>query len=300
MSRKAIGTLVGAVFFLASVGLFLHPFIAEFSYEPHFVWASALCSILLAVILNRVIGGPPTPVSRWIQPGPVTMAGKGWGSVVAFLAMAGTLDFSFLLGMYALTGKGIDSQDFQALGYFQTFMVYATVLLLALFAVVMSHGAIKELLEYLRFGRTPLHLDRHPLSPGEQLTARLQIGKPAADLRSVLTTLVCIEVVYKSRANSGKHGSSDIDSDDVDIWSKESTVPIGADPRGCLAGITFEIPSNLPVTSVPENTLMIKTGREYHRWELRITADIPGVDLDRSYPILIQARVDPGTSAIAA
>jgi hypothetical protein len=299
MSRKDIGVLVGGAFFLLSIGLFAHPFIAGFSYDPALVWISALCSLLLAPVLNWAIGGRAASgaVPRWTQPGPATLAAKTWSRVVRGLAFALIFSSGALLMAIIVIKERPEGAQAGFFSDLKTLLGYAAVLLFVLVAGLFALHGTTHLLERLKFAKMPLRLVRHPLSPGEQLTATLQLGGRGAGLSAVNARLACVEVVYRREAPGPGMNRATMTVDERDSWSSEAVFPVSESPSGRLVRIDIGIPADLPVTSAPEGPHGVQLGREYYRWELTLRAELKGVDLDRTYPILVQAPPEQFRSA---
>lgn len=86
------------------------------------------------------------------------------------------------------------------------------------------------------------------------------------------------------------------------LWCGKRSFPIRRKPGGGSAAIAIDIPANLAPTSVRPETVTWSSGEPpkiFWSWQLQVTVDLPGVDLDRTYPIHV-LPVQPGATAAAA
>jgi hypothetical protein len=160
----------------------------------------------------------------------------------------------------------------------------------ALFGVAMLYASITATLEYWRYGQVNLTLAR-PLQTGGKVEGRLELP---ANLQAgqVSAELACVQVVW-SRNSKGHPSKSEHDQ-----WTGKQ---ISAIRRGAVASealLAMGIPADQPGSSLPNEgpgTSMfeghpgagVEMDQSYTRWELRIKADVSGVDLARTFKLKV-------------
>ena len=175
----------------------------------------------------------------------------------------------------------------------QTMPIYIQVALplftlLGLYILVV---AVRDSLRWRRFGRLQMILDPLPGSVGGHVGGVLELPfhqAAAADFRVVL---LCIrERLVKTSDGSNR-------SDSVE-WAREMVPDVVRSGTGVRLGFTFRVPEGLPQSEEPSD--------DYHKWVIRVQADVPGPDLDQVFevPVLLtdpplEAR-DPALSEATA
>lgn len=129
--------------------------------------------------------------------------------------------------------------------------------------------------EWRRFGVIELEMDPFPGAINGHVGGRLRInGIYQSDYRYQLE-LAC---VYSYVSRSGKNNSR---NENI-LWSEKGTAlatpTSSAAGSGTLLSFRFNVPDNLPESAV-------KQSDDYHLWRLSLSAEIPGVDLERDYTI---------------
>ena len=132
-------------------------------------------------------------------------------------------------------------------------------------------------LEQRKFGDIHITLAGDPPVLGGNLTARLELPHAAAKAHHVRVELQCIE----SREDTDSDGKPC--TREVRHWYREIAVVVRRE------GIRRVAAFRLPIPDEPT----VKRGRDYN-WELKIRADLPGIDLGRTFPIDV-AQPPPGT-----
>jgi hypothetical protein len=160
---------------------------------------------------------------------------------------------------------------------------YAALLALVfpLVGLVVLYVAIKRSAEWRRFGRIPLVMDTYPGMTGGEMAGTLDVPLPFGTGAQYRGTLSCL---HSHTTGSGKNRST---SETV-RWEEEQVPQVSPGPRGTRLNLRFRVPAGLPPSEAPT--------RSYHLWRLRVKGSMPGVDLDRTYPIEMQ----PGTATSAA
>lgn len=144
-------------------------------------------------------------------------------------------------------------------------------LLFPLVGLFLIRKAVQLSREWMRFGVIKLVLDPYPGAIGGHVGGHLHIRK----LKEYQTLCkVELECVYSYVSGSGENRSR---HENVK-WAESGTAQVEPMSQGIKLSFRFDVPENLPEADVEQ------TGN-YHFWRIKVTADIPGVDLDRSYNI---------------
>ena len=152
----------------------------------------------------------------------------------------------------------------------------------AAFGVVYVVITIRQTLSHRKFGIASLLLERPAPSIGGQLRGSVSLPATAASARTVEAELTCWKEIHEIGRNKSTHREP--------VWATKQSFPIRAKPGGASATIGIEIPGDLEPTNAKPRVLVMSSGdppRVFWWWELRVTADVPGVDLDRHYPIVV-------------
>jgi tetratricopeptide (TPR) repeat protein len=170
--------------------------------------------------------------------------------------------------------------------------------LFTLIGIGMLYGTIKATLEYFKYGKVHLELEGAPPATGRSFSAKVNLPANAAAAGRISAELACVRVTW-SRGSKG--GTS---KGEQDAWTRQQVFPARRSAFGGYAALRIEIPSDKPSSDVPQESAPdamvesgrpadIELGRGYYRWELRIKADVPGIDFERTFNL----RVAPGTQA---
>ena len=130
--------------------------------------------------------------------------------------------------------------------------------------------AVRDSFRWRRFGRLEMRLDPRPGSIGGHVGGSLELPlhqAPAADFRVLL---MCI----RDRLVKTKDGSSRSESVE---WGKETLPEVERSGRGVRLRYTFEVPEGLPPSEEPSD--------DYHKWVVRVQADVTGPDLDQVFEV---------------
>jgi len=171
--------------------------------------------------------------------------------------------------------------------------------LFSLIGLVMLYGAVSMTLEYLKYGRVEIALDGEPAT-GRSFGATLRLPADAAAAGKVSAELACVRVTWSRGSKGG------LSKGEQDAWTGKRDFPVFRGGVGGYAKMQIEVPAGQPASDVPGEPppdAMVEIGtpagvevdRAYHRWELRVKADVPGIDLDRSFRL----RVAPGSPGLA-
>ena len=141
--------------------------------------------------------------------------------------------------------------------------------------------AVRESLRWRRFGRLKMTLDPLPGSIGGHVGGSLELPIHRAAAADCRVMLMCIrDRLVKTKDGSGRSESVE--------WAKETLPDVGRSGSGVRFRYTFEVPEGLPPSREPSD--------DYHKWVIRVQADLPGADLDQLFevPALL---VDPPLEA---
>jgi hypothetical protein len=155
-------------------------------------------------------------------------------------------------------------------------------LIAVLFPVVgllLLYKAINRTLEYRHFGKVVYRMDPYPGGIGGHVGGHIQVKN--LDFRRASeaeTLLVKVECVYSYMSGSGDNRSRR----ESIKWAEQGEPKIDNALEGVSLAFRFDIPAGLPPADVEQSG-------DYHFWRLGINAEIPGIDLDRSYNIPVFA-----------
>ena len=161
--------------------------------------------------------------------------------------------------------------------------VYLQVVLpsFTLLGLLILFVAVRESLRWRRFGRLEMTLDPLPGSIGGHVGGSLELPLHQAAASDCRVMLMCI----RDRLVKTKDGSSRSESVE---WARETLPDLRRSGSGVRLRFTFEVPEGLPPSEEPSD--------DYHKWVIRVQADLPGADLDQVFevPALL---VDPPLQA---
>lgn len=151
--------------------------------------------------------------------------------------------------------------------------VVLLVFLFPLVGIFLLYKAILGTLEYRRFGIVELCMDPYPGAIGGHIGGTIKLDKLSKEhLDSNFK--VEIQCVYTYVSGSGKNRSR---KESIQ-WAEEGNARASILANGLALEFRFTIPDNLPEADIEQKG-------KYHFWRLKVSADLPGVDLNRSYNI---------------
>ena len=145
-------------------------------------------------------------------------------------------------------------------------------LLFPLVGVGLIVWAVRQTLEWKRFGAAPVTLDPFPGSIGGHVGGTLELPYPFDPAVKYVFTLSSI---YSYVSRSGKNS----DRRETVKWQETAVGYAETGLYGTRLSFRFDVPEGLTPSDA------VHLGREYHLWRLNLTADMPGVDVDRDYEI---------------
>lgn len=144
------------------------------------------------------------------------------------------------------------------------------VLLFPLIGLGLFYSAIKNTLEWRRFGRTPLVMDPFPGSIGGDIGGSIKINMPYDADVAFKITLSCLRS-YMSGSGKNRSRHEEI------IWQDEGYARVKSMVDQIELQFRFGVEEGLPASE--------KHSSNYHLWRINVEAEMVGVDLDRSFEI---------------
>lgn len=146
-------------------------------------------------------------------------------------------------------------------------------LLFPVIGVFLIAKAVQRTLEWRRFGEAAVELNPFPAAIGGQAGGTIELNLPYNPDIKFTVTLTC---AYSYETGSGKNRRR---SENIK-WQDTLTAHTESGIRGTRILFAFDVPEGLPQTDAGEDR-----GNDYHLWRLHLTADMEGVDPDRTYEI---------------
>jgi hypothetical protein len=148
--------------------------------------------------------------------------------------------------------------------------VTAFVFLFPLIGFVLVGMAVAATRQKLHFGLTPLVMDPFPGSLGGQVGGHIDTRIPFDPQQYFSVNLSCI---HSRVSKSGKNRNR---SESV-VWHSEGVCHSDRGNDGTTLRFRFDVPADLPVSE--------QRSKNYRLWRLRVNAELPGTDFDRSFEI---------------
>jgi len=140
--------------------------------------------------------------------------------------------------------------------------------------VVLLILAMRKTLEWKKYGASPLTMDPHPGSIGGQVGGYIDVNIPFKTDHDYKITLSNIHsYVSGSGKNRSRHESVE--------WQDVAHVKGAPGSKGTRVSFCFDVPSGLTGSQPHSNN--------HYKWNLGLTINLPGIDLDRTYEIPVFA-----------
>lgn len=143
------------------------------------------------------------------------------------------------------------------------------VVIFDLIALAILWGAIYQLFQYFKYGRSRLHFGRFPFRPGHSLEAGLEAHRRLLAADRIVLVLRYIEEVTEV-TGTGKNRSS------RQVLYGLHEVKQELDARMFQGGSVAEIPITLRLPEGDYANRLLEDPRRY--WELEVKAETPGID----------------------
>jgi hypothetical protein len=132
--------------------------------------------------------------------------------------------------------------------------------------------AVRRTLEWRRFGAAPVTLDPFPGAIGGHVGGTLDIRAPyVADAKIKLT----LTSVHNRLSGSGKNRQRR----ERAMWQDTRLAQASPDSAGTRLRFRFDVPDDLAPSDATQDS------DAYSLWRLTLTADLPGIDVNRDYEI---------------
>lgn len=141
--------------------------------------------------------------------------------------------------------------------------------------------AVRDSFRWRRFGRLEMVLDPLPGSIGGHVGGSLELPLHRAQAVEFWVLLMCIRDQLV-KTNDGSSRSESVE------WGKETLPEMERSGTGVRLRYTFEVPEGLPPSEEPSE--------DYHKWVVRVQADVTGPDLDQLFEVPVLS-VDPPLEA---
>lgn len=141
--------------------------------------------------------------------------------------------------------------------------------------------ALRMTLIWRRFGRLTLELDPFPGSPGGDVGGSVVVPVRIHARPELGVTLSCVLIEVRGGRHPTRWESVE--------WSRSGIPRVEPASEGIRVRFTFRVPEGLPSTGEPSS--------RYHRWMVRLTGAVPGVDLDATFEVPVFARAAPAAAA---
>lgn len=189
-----------------------------------------------------------------IKPGSKTAMQFTWGFAVVWNLISSPIWF-------VLPEEVGEKQNYAAL----------IALLFPLVGVGLLYWAIRQTLEWRKFGPSPVVLDPFPAAIGGQAGGTIELPVPFDSAHVFNITLAAI---HSFESGSGKNRSRR----ERVAWQQSVVAYAEPGMDGTRLQFRFDIPEGLPPSDADQDGA-------YHLWRLSVQADLPGVDVDRHYEI---------------
>jgi len=149
------------------------------------------------------------------------------------------------------------------------------VLLFPITGLFLVFTALRKTLELKRFGLVKYTMDPYPGAVGGNVGGLVKLADPEHSRDEFIVLLEC---VYSYMSGSGKNRSR---NERIE-WAEEGAAKTARLADGMELDFLFTVPEDLPEADTEQSG-------DYYLWRLTVKADLPGIDLDRSYNIPVFA-----------
>ena len=140
------------------------------------------------------------------------------------------------------------------------------VLIFPLVGLFLIGAAIHKTLDWRRFGQMTVTLEPYPGAIGGDVAGTIHLSTPLRAGTPVKVSLDCVR-----HYSHGKNSSQQI------VWQHEGLFEPLQSSRSTTVQFLFEVPADLPQSS--------PTASSYHAWNLSVSAELSGVNLERQIDV---------------
>lgn len=153
---------------------------------------------------------------------------------------------------------------------------------LVIVGLVFLVATIYHTLELFKYGDLHLEIETRPF-PGGKLVALIRAPSGMGGARKLNATLQCKYVYWRTDLDGrGRSISEDI------VWSVENEFPVTSRLGRSHCRIEFDVPAD--AQSSTASTVLGGSQSPGHYWEVCVHADVPGIDLMRSFLVTMGVR----------
>ncbi|MFQ5937479.1 MAG: hypothetical protein ACE5LB_13835 [Acidiferrobacterales bacterium] len=161
----------------------------------------------------------------------------------------------------------------------------AVIGLFVLAGVYLAYKAVKNVVQWWRFGALKLTLDPFPGALDGDVGGTIEIPVRGLPRRKVQITLNCVHVrISSSGKNRTRHEHV--------VWRERGMVDPEPGVRGWRLPFKFAVAADLPESSPPSNN--------YHEWIVHVECDLPGADIDRSFAVPVLKNAGSQRSSVSS
>ncbi len=281
--------LVGGYFFLAGIGVL--PLFSK-ALVPLWVIACAGLVFLLPGLTLCISALASRADADSINAGRVMRAEEGRSGVL------GAWGAALFLSILVTTFWGVILSDAPGSGNMPDWMVVAIIGLFTLIAVATVGAAIYRTLGALRYGEARLVLPA-AAQVGGRLRGYVEI--PRDDLPPQITVrLQCMRYGVEGNAQSPRATLNGLLKS---FWEDSREVAVTGVAGRSRIDINIPIPEGLPASHLPDDSgrNWVIPGQVYCQWKLTVAAEVPGVDLTRTFMAEVSAEetAESGVAPVA-
>ena len=141
--------------------------------------------------------------------------------------------------------------------------------------------AIRQTLDWRRFGTTLLHMDPFPGASGGDVGGSVEMRLAYHSSYHFLVTLTC-QHAYRKRSRNGRQTVREVK------WQDEQLAEVRAGVYGTRLHFLFHPPGDLPESSEGNDS--------WNEWTVQVSASLPGTDFERSWEIPVFMNAGPQTA----
>ena len=144
------------------------------------------------------------------------------------------------------------------------------------------YGAIRSAISVRTYGEVRLLLEHPAPAIGGRLVGTISSPAPALAGHTLQAVLVCTQCDF--------NGLMSKNARPTELWRDARQFPIKEGALGAVAHLSFELPPDRPPSQdPPAEEFPPKLQYTYYKWSLEVTASLPRVNLERSFPIVVGA-----------
>lgn len=167
--------------------------------------------------------------------------------------------------------------------------------------------AVRDTLDYRHFGKVELVPHYTVARPGGKLGVTLQFARQPSVISELEATLRCEARRYYHNPFKGIRLTGPIEA----VWTQSRRLVLARRSGSATCDAEFDLPADAKPSDLPgeryndkqpsvdndeyppSDSIEIDTYRTFHTWRLTFTADVPGVDLERTFRVCVAPAPDP-------